>query len=65
MQRRSLPNFFAQIDHTRAELLPEIDRLNLQILDFDEHRNLRRPHSNTAKARGSAHRDESLSGSNI
>jgi hypothetical protein len=38
--------------------------VKLEFLDFDEHRNLRRPHPNTAKARGSAHRDESLSGSN-
>src|ERR1039457_6566608 len=48
-QRRPLPDLLTQIDHARAELLPEIDRVNLQIFNFDKHRNLRRPHSNYRK----------------
>jgi outer membrane protein TolC len=36
-QRRPLPNLRAQINHARAEFLPEVDRVNLQILNFDEH----------------------------
>src|SRR5271166_4977783 len=42
-QHRSLPYIFAEVDRARAELLPEIDRVKLQLLDFDEHQNLRRP----------------------
>src|ERR1019366_99768 len=48
-QRRPLPDLRTQINRTRAELFPEIDRVNLQILNFDEHWNLRRPHSNYRK----------------
>jgi hypothetical protein len=35
-QWRPLPDFFPQIDYTRAILLPEIDGVNFQILEFDE-----------------------------
>jgi len=31
-QRRPLPDLRPQIDHARAELLPEIDRVNLRSL---------------------------------
>ena len=36
-QYRSLLHSGAEVDHTGAKLLPEIDRINLQILEFYEH----------------------------
>ena len=42
-QYRELPQFCTEVDHTRAKLLPEIDRINLQILEFDEHWNVEPP----------------------
>jgi hypothetical protein len=51
-ERRPLSHFFAQIDQTGAELLPEIDRVYFQILNFDEHGTSAAPTQITAKARG-------------
>jgi hypothetical protein len=60
LQWRPLPHVLALIDLPRTKLFPEDDGLTFQLLDFDEHRYLRAPQTDTAKARGST-----LSGVNL
>ena len=72
-QRRPLPHIRTQIDHTRAELLPEIERVNLQILEFDEHWSVKPPppplklpqrpaevHTETKVSQGAIDKDKGL-----
>src|SRR5271154_7174002 len=40
-QRGALPKIRAQIEGTRSDFLPEIYRMQFQLTDFDEHRDLR------------------------
>ena len=59
-QLGTLMDVFAQIDDTRLKLFFKEDGLAFQLMDFDEHRYLRAPQTDTAKARGST-----LSGVNL
>jgi hypothetical protein len=40
VQRAPLPEFSSKVDHTRAEILSEVDGMDFQLLNFDEHRHL-------------------------
>ena len=59
-QRGTLVDVFAQVNGARLKLFFKEDGLAFQLMDFDEHRYLRAPQTDTAKARGST-----LSGVNL
>src|SRR5581483_8031786 len=61
-KRSTLAQVRPEIDHTGAELLLKIHRMELQLSDFDEHRELPRPHLNRA-GRGSMLRRVTAQGS--
>ena len=58
-QGRTLAQLPPKIDRTGAELLAEIQRMSFQFLNFDEHRNLRRPQPVPRRPRKCAQRRKS------
>ena len=53
VERFHLPQVFAQVEHTRANFLFEINGMQLKFVDFDEHQAPPALLNRTAKTRGS------------
>jgi len=60
VQRFDLPQILAQIEHTRANLLVEINRMQLKFVDFDEHQAPPALLNRTANTRGSTSEEQVL-----